>query len=69
MGYFSRRRIRNIGLTMMALAAPMVLLFAVAELVMYLREKRLPKEDDFAGLSDDEASPLDLSATDTDIDK
>ncbi|MEV0621465.1 twin-arginine translocase subunit TatC [Nonomuraea sp. NPDC050404] len=44
-------------LTMMALAAPMIGLYFVAELFMYLREKRHPAEE-FAGLSDDEASPL-----------
>ncbi|MEU7000872.1 twin-arginine translocase subunit TatC [Nonomuraea sp. NPDC046570] len=54
---------------MMALAAPMVLLFAAAELFMYLRERRLPKDEDYSGLSDDEASPLDLTSTDTDSEK
>jgi sec-independent protein translocase protein TatC len=44
-------------ITMMALAAPMIILFLAAELVMYLREKRRPQSE-FAGLSDDEASPL-----------
>ncbi|MEU0569344.1 twin-arginine translocase subunit TatC [Nonomuraea sp. NPDC005983] len=45
-------------ITMMALAAPMILLFAAAELFMYLREKRLPAGEDFSHLSDDEASSL-----------
>ncbi|MER6949087.1 twin-arginine translocase subunit TatC [Nonomuraea sp. NPDC000554] len=45
-------------ITMMALAAPMILLFAAAEGFMYLREKRLPATDDFSHLSDDEASSL-----------
>lgn len=44
--------------TMIALALPMVLLFALAEGFMYLRERRLPKDEDFSHLSDDEASPL-----------
>jgi sec-independent protein translocase protein TatC len=45
--------------TMIALALPMVVLFALAEGFMYLREKRLPKGEDFSHLDDDEASPLD----------
>ncbi|TDE58479.1 twin-arginine translocase subunit TatC [Nonomuraea mesophila] len=44
-------------ITMMALAAPMILLFAAAELFMYLREKRNPAGE-FGHLDDDEASPL-----------
>ncbi|MET8990939.1 twin-arginine translocase subunit TatC [Nonomuraea wenchangensis] len=44
-------------ITMMALATPMIVLFLAAELFMYLRERRRPA-DEFAGLSDDEASPL-----------
>ncbi|MDA0634325.1 twin-arginine translocase subunit TatC [Nonomuraea sp. MCN248] len=44
-------------ITMMALAAPMIVLFAAAELFMYLREKRQPASE-FDHLSDDEASPL-----------
>jgi sec-independent protein translocase protein TatC len=55
-------------LTMAALAIPMVLLFLLAELFMYLREKRIPAED-FSELSDDEASPLDLDTTDADAPK
>ncbi|MFC5828599.1 twin-arginine translocase subunit TatC [Nonomuraea insulae] len=45
-------------LTMMALAAPMIALYFLAELFMYLREKRMPATEDFSHLSDDEASPL-----------
>ncbi|WP_344873530.1 twin-arginine translocase subunit TatC [Nonomuraea antimicrobica] len=45
-------------LTMMALAAPMILLYFVAELFMFLRERRRPAGEDFSHLSDDEASPL-----------
>ncbi|MFI9594818.1 twin-arginine translocase subunit TatC [Nonomuraea sp. NPDC052265] len=45
-------------LTMMALAAPMIILYFLAELFMYVRERRRPAGDDFSHLSDDEASPL-----------
>lgn len=44
-------------ITMMALAAPMIILFMAAELVMRIRERKQPQSE-FAGLSDDEASPL-----------
>ncbi|MEO3791860.1 twin-arginine translocase subunit TatC [Nonomuraea sp. B10E15] len=49
-------------ITMMALAAPMIVLFAAAELFMYLREKRNPASE-FGHLSDDEASPLEADDT------
>ncbi|GAA3429105.1 twin-arginine translocase subunit TatC [Streptosporangium sandarakinum] len=60
--------------SMIALALPMVLLFALAEGFMYLRERRAAaKGDDFSHLSDDEASalpdevsPLDSDTTDSD---
>ncbi|MBB5135791.1 sec-independent protein translocase protein TatC [Thermocatellispora tengchongensis] len=55
--------------TMVALALPMVVLFAAAELFMYLREKRLPPGEDYSSLSDDEASPLDLGTADSDAGK
>ncbi|MEW1840921.1 twin-arginine translocase subunit TatC [Nonomuraea angiospora] len=45
-------------LTMMALAAPMVVLYFLAEFFMFVREKRMPATEDFSHLSDDEASPL-----------
>lgn len=45
--------------TMIALALPMVALFALAEGFMYLRERRASKKGDFSHLSDDEASSLD----------
>jgi sec-independent protein translocase protein TatC len=46
-------------LTMMALAAPMVILFVVAEVFMYFNDRRrLRTADEFANLSDDEASTL-----------
>ncbi|MDP9844474.1 twin-arginine translocase subunit TatC [Streptosporangium lutulentum] len=44
--------------TMIALALPMVVLFALAEGFMYLRERRRPKDEDFSHLDDDEASSL-----------
>ncbi|MEV4799786.1 twin-arginine translocase subunit TatC [Nonomuraea sp. NPDC049421] len=45
-------------LTMMALAMPMILLYFVAEGVIYLRERRGAGRSEFDHLSDDEASPL-----------
>ncbi|MFI7133207.1 twin-arginine translocase subunit TatC [Nonomuraea sp. NPDC050153] len=45
-------------LTMMALAAPMVVLYFLAEFFMFMREKRMPATEDFSHLDDDEASPL-----------
>ncbi|WP_433518502.1 twin-arginine translocase subunit TatC [Nonomuraea sp. CA-143628] len=51
---------------MMALAAPMIVLFAAAELFMYLRERRLPAGENFSHLSDDEASPLEQQDSDAD---
>ncbi|MBB5783779.1 twin-arginine translocase subunit TatC [Nonomuraea jabiensis] len=45
-------------LTMMALAAPMIVLYFLAEFFMFMREKRMPATEDFSHLSDDEASPL-----------
>ncbi|MFF5205541.1 twin-arginine translocase subunit TatC [Streptosporangium sp. NPDC000396] len=62
--------------SMLALALPMVVLFALAEGFMYLREKRAPQGEDFSHLSDDEASSLpdddsslDLGTTDVDSPK
>ncbi|MGV9307230.1 MULTISPECIES: twin-arginine translocase subunit TatC [unclassified Nonomuraea] len=46
-------------LTMMALAAPMVVLYFLAEGFIFLRERRRPQDPD-ALLSDDEAAPLNL---------
>ncbi|MBT2227472.1 twin-arginine translocase subunit TatC [Nonomuraea sp. NEAU-A123] len=48
---------------MMALAAPMIILFAAAELFMYVRERRMPAGEDFSYLPDDEASPLEADAS------
>ncbi|MFI6503594.1 twin-arginine translocase subunit TatC [Nonomuraea typhae] len=49
--------------TMLALSVPMVVLFGVAELVMFIRERRLPAEDEYTGLDDDQESPLDLQTS------
>ncbi|RJL36238.1 twin-arginine translocase subunit TatC [Bailinhaonella thermotolerans] len=45
---------------MLVLAIPMVGLFFAAELFMFLRDRRKPKGEDYSGLDDDEASPIDL---------
>ncbi|GAA4087747.1 twin-arginine translocase subunit TatC [Nonomuraea soli] len=45
-------------MAMIGLALPMIILFVAAELFMYVREKRAAKNDEFADLSDDEASEL-----------
>jgi sec-independent protein translocase protein TatC len=46
---------------MLALALPTVVLFEVAELIAYVHDRRKAnRPDPYAGLSDDEASPLDL---------
>ncbi|MFI6817994.1 twin-arginine translocase subunit TatC [Nonomuraea sp. NPDC050328] len=48
--------------TMLALTVPMLVLYSVAELFMFIRERRLPADpDDYSALDDDEISPLDLS--------
>ena len=47
--------------TMLLLAAPCVLLVEVAELIVWTHDRTLARRPDpYAGLSDDEASPLDL---------
>ncbi|WP_049574112.1 twin-arginine translocase subunit TatC [Nonomuraea sp. SBT364] len=51
--------------TMMALAAPMIVLFAAAELVMYLLERG--KSDPYAQLGDDQASELPDDDTPLDV--
>lgn len=48
--------------TMLALTVPMLVLFSLAELFMYVRERRQPQSEDYEGLDDDEASPLDLDS-------
>ncbi|MBB5081161.1 twin-arginine translocase subunit TatC [Nonomuraea endophytica] len=54
--------------TMLALTVPMLVLFALAELVMYIRERRLPATEDYSGLDDDQASPLDTTPADVSAD-
>jgi sec-independent protein translocase protein TatC len=51
--------------TMLALAIPTVILFEVAEIIAWIHDKRLAsRPDPYAGLDDDEVSPLDLDDTD-----
>ena len=46
--------------TMLALALPTVVLFEVAEVIAYVHDRRkAARPDPYAGLSDDEVSPLD----------
>jgi sec-independent protein translocase protein TatC len=45
--------------SMLMLAVPMMLLFFVSEAIARLVDRRRAKQSEFAGLSDDEASPLD----------
>jgi sec-independent protein translocase protein TatC len=53
--------------TMLALALPTVVLFEVAEIIAWAHDKRLAaRPDAYAGLDDDEASPLDLDDTELD---
>jgi sec-independent protein translocase protein TatC len=50
--------------TMLALALPTVALFEVAEVIAYVHDRRkAARPDPYAGLSDDEASPLDWEDT------
>jgi sec-independent protein translocase protein TatC len=53
--------------TMCALAVPVILLFGVAELLALLHDRRKAGSDPYAGLSPDEASPLDLDTVDDEI--
>ncbi|GAA4601067.1 twin-arginine translocase subunit TatC [Actinoallomurus liliacearum] len=47
--------------TMLALALPTVVLFEIAEVIAYVHDRRkAARPDPYAGISDDEASPLDL---------
>ncbi|SNS75130.1 sec-independent protein translocase protein TatC [Actinomadura meyerae] len=56
--------------TMLALALPTVLLFEVAALLAFLNDRRRAnRPDPYAGLADDEASPLDLEAIDAELEK
>lgn len=50
--------------TMLALALPTVVLFEVAEVIAYIHDRRkAARPDPYAGLSDDETSPLDWEDT------
>lgn len=56
--------------TMLALALPTVLLFEIAALLAFLNDRRRARRPDpYAGLSDDEASPLDLEALDAELER
>ncbi|MEU5992197.1 twin-arginine translocase subunit TatC [Spirillospora sp. NPDC047418] len=56
--------------TMLALALPTVLLFEIAALLAFLNDRRRARRaDPYEGLSDDEASPLDLDAIDAELEK
>ncbi|GAA0580608.1 twin-arginine translocase subunit TatC [Actinomadura livida] len=56
--------------TMLALALPTIVLFEFAELFAYFHDRRRVRPgDEYAGLSDDEASPLDLEAIDAELEK
>lgn len=56
--------------TMLALALPTVVLFEIAELIAFLHDRRKDRAPDpYEGLSDDEASPLDLDALDAELEK
>lgn len=56
--------------TMLALALPTVLLFEIAALLAFLNDRRRARRPDpYAGLSDDEVSPLDLESIDAELEK
>ena len=56
--------------TMLALALPTVLLFEVSALLAFLNDRRRARRPDpYAGLSDDEASPIDLDEIDAELEK
>ncbi|QKW36468.1 twin-arginine translocase subunit TatC [Actinomadura sp. NAK00032] len=56
--------------TMLALALPTVLLFEIAALLAFVNDRRRAnRPDPYAGLADDEASPLDLEAIDAELEK
>jgi sec-independent protein translocase protein TatC len=56
--------------TMLALALPTVALFEVAALLAFLNDRRRARRPDpYAGLADDEASPLDLDAIDAELER
>ncbi|XVQ07732.1 twin-arginine translocase subunit TatC [Spirillospora sp. CA-255316] len=56
--------------SMLALALPTVVLFEVAALLAFLNDRRRSRRSDpYEGLSDDEASPLDLEKIDAELEK
>ncbi|TYB41436.1 twin-arginine translocase subunit TatC [Actinomadura chibensis] len=56
--------------TMLALALPTIVLFEIAELIAFFHDRRRTRRPDpYEGLSDDEASPLDLEAMDAELEK
>ena len=55
-------------ITMLLLALPCVLLVEVAEVIIWLHDKRVARQSPYAGLSDDEVSPLDLGDSNLDDD-
>ncbi|WP_433461427.1 twin-arginine translocase subunit TatC [Spirillospora sp. CA-128828] len=56
--------------TMLALALPTIVLFEVAELIAFVHDRRLSRgPDPYEGLSDDEASPLELERIDAELEK
>jgi sec-independent protein translocase protein TatC len=55
-------------ITMLLLALPCVLLVEVAEVIIWLHDKRVAHQSPYAGLSDDEVSPLDLGDSNLDDD-
>jgi sec-independent protein translocase protein TatC len=56
-------------ITMLALALPTIVLFEVAAFLAFLHDRHRDRNDPYAGLADDEASPLDLDAIDAELDK
>ncbi|TDD66309.1 twin-arginine translocase subunit TatC [Actinomadura darangshiensis] len=56
--------------TMLALALPTIVLFEIAELLAFFHDRRKDRAPDpYEGLSDDEASPLDLERIDAELEK
>ena len=55
-------------ITMLLLALPCVLLVEVAEVIIWAHDKRVARQSPYAGLSDDEVSPLDLGDSNLDDD-
>jgi sec-independent protein translocase protein TatC len=56
--------------TMLALALPTVILFEASAVLAFLNDRRKARRPDpYAGLADDEASPLDLESIDAELEK